>query len=426
MRKYTLITLLFLVTSFLCAQKTYELKSPDGKLQIRVQTGADITYELWQENTILINPSPISMKLDNGIVWGKAPKVIKVQNNSINLTINSPFYKKKVVSDRCNEMILSFKGNYKVIFRAYDDGIAYRFVSTLKTDFTVINEEATFNFSKDYNAYIPYVKSKEKEVEKQFFNSFENTYTYTYLSGMNSERLAFSPLVIDLGNGKKVCIAESDLESYPGMFLINKDKSTSLKGIFAPYPKTTDQGGYNKLQQVVTEPQAFIAQCKGQKAFPWRIAIVTSQDMDLANNDMVYRLATPSKVQDISWIKPGKVAWDWWNNWGIYNVDFEVGVNNKTYMAYIDFASRNHISYVILDEGWAVNLKADLFQVVPEIDLQKLVAYANSKNVGLILWAGYYAFEHDMEKVCEHYSKLGIKGFKIDFMDRDDQQMVDF
>ncbi len=426
MRKYTLIALLFLVTSFLCAQKTYELKSPDGKLQIRVQIGSNITYELLQENTIVINPSPIAMKLGNGVVWGESPRITKVQNNSINQTINSPFYKKKIVEDHFNEMIMSFKGDFRIVFRAYDDGIAYRFVSSLKTDFTVINEEATFNFGKDYNAYIPYVKSKDKEVEKQFFNSFENIYTYTPLSGMNSDRLAFSPLVIDLGNGKKVCIAESDLESYPGMFLINKNKSTSLKGIFAPYPKTTIQGGYNKLQQVVTEPEPFIAQCKGQKAFPWRIAIVSLQDMDLANNDMVYRLAAPSKLQDISWIKPGKVAWDWWNNWGIYNVDFEVGVNNKTYMAYIDFASRNHIDYVILDEGWAVNMQADLFQVVPEIDLEKLVAYGKSKNVELILWAGYYAFERDMEKVCEHYSRMGIKGFKIDFMDRDDQQMVDF
>ncbi|WP_243350258.1 glycoside hydrolase family 97 protein [Parabacteroides sp. FAFU027] len=426
MRIHFLTALFLSVSTVLFAQKSYEVKSPDGKLDVRVQVGTDITYSLTHENNPVIKPSAISMKLGDGTVWGTAPKVISTQNNAINQTINSPFYKKKTVADQCNEMVLTFKGDFKIVFRAYNDGMAYRFVSLRKKDFTVTGEDATFNFDKDYKACVPYVKSKEKEVEKQFFNSFENTYANVSLSEMSNNRLAFTPLVVDLGNGTKVCLAESDLQGYPGMFLINKDKSTSLKGIFAPYPKTTVQGGYNSLQQIVTEPAPFIARCNGAKSFPWRIAIVTSQDKDLANNDMVYRLATPSKVQDISWIKPGKVAWDWWNNWGISNVDFEVGVNNQTYMAYIDFASRNHIDYVILDEGWAVNLKADLFQVVPEIDLEKLIAFGKSKNVGLILWAGYYAFERDMEKVCEHYSKMGIKGFKVDFMDRDDQQMVDF
>ena len=141
---------------------------------------------------------------------------------------------------------------------------------------------------------------------------------------------------------------------------------------------------------------------------------------------MVYKLAAPSRMKDISWIRPGKVAWEWWNHWGIKGVDFEAGINNETYMHYIDFASRHGIEYVILDEGWAVNLKADLFQIVPEIDLKKLTAYARQKNVGLILWAGYHAFARDMEHVCKHYSEMGIKGFKIDFMDRDDQEMVDF
>ncbi|MDP4271219.1 MAG: glycoside hydrolase family 97 protein [Bacteroidota bacterium] len=426
MRIHFLTALFLSVSTVLFAQKSYEVKSPDGKLDVRVQVGTDITYSLSRENNPVIKPSAISMKLGDGTVWGTAPKVISTQNNAINQTINSPFYKKKTVADQCNEMVLTFKGDFKIVFRAYNDGMAYRFVSLRKKDFTVTGEDAVFNFDKDYKAYVPYVKSKEKEVEKQFFNSFENTYANVSLSEMSNNRLAFTPLVVDLGNGTKVCLAESDLQGYPGMFLINKDKSTSLKGIFAPYPKTTVQGGYNSLQQVVTEPAPFIARCNGAKSFPWRIAIVTSQDKDLANNDMVYRLATPSKVQDISWIKPGKVAWDWWNNWGVSNVDFEVGVNNQTYMAYIDFASLNHIDYVILDEGWAVNLKADLFQVVPEIDLEKLIAFGKSKNVGLILWAGYYAFERDMEKVCEHYSKMGIKGFKVDFMDRDDQQMVDF
>lgn len=270
------------------------------------------------------------------------------------------------------------------------------------------------------------MKTKFEDFETQYFNSFENTYTYTPLSGINPKRLMFSPVVIELDGGKKVCLAESDLESYPGMYLQNDNGSTSLKSHFAPYPTATEQGGHNELQQIVTKREAYIARCKAKTNFPWRIAIVSTNDKELADSDMVYKLASPSRVSDVSWIKPGKVAWEWWNNWGISGVDFKVGVNNETYMVYIDFASRNNIEYVILDEGWAVNLQADLFQVVPEIDLEKLIAYAKSKNVGLVLWAGYYAFERDMERVCKHYSEMGIKGFKIDFMDRDDQLMIDF
>ena len=236
----------------------------------------------------------------------------------------------------------------------------------------------------------------------------------------------FTPVVIEQENGRKLCIAESDVESYPGMFLINRNGGTALTSAFAAVPKTKKQGGHNQLQILVTERENDIASCQPKAKLPWRIIVVARNDKELADNDMVYKLAAPSRMKDISWIRPGKVAWEWWNHWGIKGVDFEAGINNETYMHYIDFASRHGIEYVILDEGWAVNLKADLFQIVPEIDLKKLTAYARQKNVGLILWAGYHAFARDMEHVCKHYSEMGIKGFKIDFMDRDDQEMVDF
>ena len=174
------------------------------------------------------------------------------------------------------------------------------------------------------------------------------------------------------------------------------------------------------------EREGYIAKVDGPRNFPWRVAVVATNDAQLAASNLSYLLAEPSKVADLSWIKPGKVAWEWWNNWNLYGVDFQTGVNNATYKAYIDFASKYGIEYVILDEGWAVNLKADLMQVVDEIDLKELVDYAAERNVGIILWAGYYAFDRDMENVCRHYSEMGVKGFKVDFMDRDDQLMTDF
>ena len=196
--------------------------------------------------------------------------------------------------------------------------------------------------------------------------------------------------------------------------------------MFAPYPKEIRQGGHNMLQGEVQSAENFIARCEGKTTFPWRTVIIAENDYELTDNDMVYKLATTNQLTDISWIKPGKVAWDWWNDWNIRNVDFESGVNDETYKYYIDFAAAQSIEYVILDEGWAVNKQADLFQVIPEINLKELVEYGKSKNVNLILWAGYWAFNRDIEGICKHYAEMGIKGFKVDFMDRDDQQMVDF
>lgn len=408
------------------AQKNYVLKSPDGKLQVKVEVADKVTYSLQHQSDEVIAPSPISMTLSDGRTLGVDSRVKTVKRTTVDKVTPSPFYKKQEVKDHYNQMELVFNRNFKLQFRAYNEAMAYRFVETGKKPFKVMNEEATFRFDGNRQAYIPYVKTGT-DITSQYFNSFENVYRYEQLTAMNTQRLAFTPIVVEVNDrGKKLCIAESDVESYPGMFLLNKDASTTLKGAFAPLPETTEVGGHNNLQKVPKSYHNYIAACQGGRSFPWRIAMVTEKDTQLSDNDMVYRLASDSRLDDISWIKPGKVAWEWWNHWGIYGVDFQAGVNNKTYMAYIDFASRHGIEYVILDEGWAVNMEADLFQVVPEIDLKELAAYAKSKNVGLILWAGYYAFDRDMEKVCKHYSEMGIKGFKVDFMDRDDQEMVDF
>lgn len=392
-------------------------------MEVTLYIGDRITYELTEEGHTLVAPSPLSVHLDNGTVWGNGSHLKRVSHRQANEVIPSPFYKRSEVKDVYNEMTLSFREHFNLIFRMYNEGMAYRFAATGNRPFKVTNEEAAFNFNKDYKSIVPYVKDGDKQpIEAQFSNSFENTYTHIELSGLNPQRLMFTPVVIEQENGRKLCIAESDVESYPGMFLINRNGGTALTSAFAAVPKTKKQGGHNQLQILVTERENYIASCQPKAKLPWRIIVVARNDKELADNDMVYKLAAPSRMKDISWIRPGKVAWEWWNHWGIKGVDFEAGINNETYMHYIDFASRHGIEYVILDEGWAVNLEADLFQVVPEIDLKKLTSYARQKNVGLILWAGYHAFARDMEHVCRHYSEMGIKGFKIDFMDRDDQE----
>ncbi|MBR5193496.1 MAG: glycoside hydrolase family 97 protein [Bacteroidaceae bacterium] len=422
MKKIKIFLLLVLCTLVAQAQKQYQLASPDGKLQTTVNAGEKLTYDITFNGQQILETSPLSMTLSNGEVWGENDKPSKVSRKSVNGVVKTPFYRATEVPEVYNEMTMKFKG-FNVVFRAYNDGIAYRFVNTSKKPFNVVNELVNYQFPTDATASVPYVRPRKNQ--NKYSNSFENYYENVPLSKVDQEKLVFLPLVVSMENDVKVCITEVDLEDYPGLYMVGQG-NTQLTSEFAPYPKRVEQGGHNMLQMLVREFEDYIAKVEKPRNFPWRVAIVAENDKALASSNLGYILAEASRIEDISWIKPGKIAWDWWNAWNLDGVDFETGVNNDTYKAYIDFASKNGIEYVILDEGWAVNLKADLMQVVPEINLEELVAYAKSKNVDLVLWAGYHAFNRDMENVCRHYAEMGIKGFKIDFMDRDDQEMTAF
>ena len=425
-RLMTFIAAALIAIGAMAAPKTYDLVSPDGRLKVEIKTGNGICYTLQHDSDVLLEDSYLGLYLTDGTSFGENAKVTGTSRRSVCEIYKTVLYKKAEVEDSFNELTLKFK-NFNLVFRAYDDGMAYRFVSRMKKPFTVKDELASFNFAEDWNMWAAYVCQHTETLESQYYNSFENQYSYTPVSEWNKDRMAFLPLMVDGPHGKKIVITEADLMNYPGMYLYNGDGGCDIAARFAGYPDEVKQGGHNNLQMEVQSRKPFIAECGAAEVFPWRIIAVSENDLQMADNDMVYRLATPADPEaDWSWVKPGKVAWDWWNAWNIRGVDFVSGINNDTYKYYIDFASANGIEYVILDEGWSVNGAADLFQVVPEIDLEMLVAYAAERNVGLILWAGYWAFDRDMEKVCEHYSKMGIKGFKIDFMDRDDQYMVDF
>ena len=415
------------VVSMTAAPKIYDLVSPDGTLKTVVSVGDKIEYSIFKGDDKIITPSEIAVKLGDGTSYDASVKLQKSSRSTVDCMLDMNYGKKAQVRENYNQLTLSFK-TFNLVFRAYDQGVAYRFVSKSKSPFIVEGETATFTLPEDWNLYVPYVVPRDKSsFEKQYFNSFENQYVYAPASKWEKGRLAFLPVMAEAPMGYKINFMESDLRSYPGMYLYNGDADTALEASFAPYPKETVQGGHNMLQKLVVASEDYIAKCDAGAKLPWRIVSVASSDKEMLDNDLVWLLGTPADPSaDWSWVKPGKVAWDWWNNWNLKGVDFVAGVNNDTYKYYIDFASANGIEYVILDEGWAVNKKADLFQIVPGINLEELVAYAAERNVGLVLWAGYLAFDRDMEKVCEHYSKMGIKGWKVDFMDRDDQVVVDF
>lgn len=401
--------------------KTYALRSPDGNIALTIVAGEKLEWSVSTKSIPVISPSAISLKIEGGEDLGKDVKIISAKNEKVNTTIKAINYKKSIIADVYNQLTLSCKGNYGVIFRAYNDGVAYRFFTKKQGELTIVNEQANFNFDKDYKCYIPFVR--DFRGDEQYVQSFEALYTEKNISQFSKDTLGFLPILVDLGNDKKAVITEADLEDYPGMFLkVNGTKENSLLGVYAPYPLEEKQGGYKMLNRMISKRADYIAKVNGSRNFPWRVVIISVNDTSLLNNDMVQKLASPPRITDVSWIKPGKVAWDWWNDWNISHVDFKAGINTETYKYYIDFAAANKLEYIIIDEGWSNDL--DLMEVSPKLNLQEIIDYGKQKNVGVILWAGWHAIDTKMNEVFEKYSSMGAKGFKIDFMDRDDQKMV--
>lgn len=429
----TLKTILAAATLAVCmpseasaAKNTYSISSPDGRIRAEVRTSGRLTYSVSFNGTRILAPSEISLTLDDGTVFGEG-KVLGVREGSVsNLALPATAYKKAYVDEVYNWLTIDYK-DCAVEFRAFDNAVTYRFVSKPgKGEFKVMAEQAEFNFNQDWMAWVAYSNTPFETIERQFNTSFENYYEHINLSSWDKSRIAFMPLVVDAPDGVKVLITESDLYRFPGLFL-QGDGACGLKGIHAPYPKEIEQGGHNNLQGIVLSTEKYLAKAVAGQSFPWRIVGIVAEDKELTNLDLVWLLGRPAdEGADFSWVKPGKVAWDWWNDWNLRGVDFRSGINNATYRYYIDFASKYNIEYVILDEGWAENGEADLLRVVPEINLEELVSYARSKNVDLILWAGYKALDKDIEGLCKHFADMGIKGFKVDFMDRDDQIVVEF
>ena len=401
--------------------KTFTINSPDKHLSVVVEAGKKLTWRLNMDGKVVIAPSEASMKLSGKQNFGEDMVIQSSRVDQVNAQFAANFYKKSIIKDHYEQLTLNLKGDYGIIFRAYDDGVAYRFFSSKKEAFNVVSENANFNFGQDHPTFIPYVNDL-RAAPDQFITSFEALYDERPLSGFLKDSLAILPLLVDLGNGTKAALLDAHLENYPGMSIRKSAANFGLKGAFAAYPLKDKPGGYNELNAIVTERASYIAKVNGATSFPWRAIIISKQDKDLLNSDMVQKLAAPNRLKDISWIKPGKVAWDWWNNWNLSGVDFRAGVNTDTYKYYIDFAAKNNLEYIIMDEGWSNSL--DLQQINPKIEVEAIVKYAKSKNIGVILWASWRAVSKDMEASFAKYAKMGVKGFKIDFLDRDDQVMT--
>lgn len=415
-----ILSLLLLIgnASFAAKEKKYVLSSPDGTLKVEISAGNELAYQVMHGNDTILSHSNIGLVLENGTIVGKTPRITGERRRKIKDNIESPFYRFKEFVATGNELDLKLKGGFGIIFRAYNEGVAYRFYTTQSSDIIIKEEQAEFNFKEDYTAYLPYTTNDKKPMVM----AYQNVYDITPLSKAQP-KLAFLPVTVDCGS-VKLTLLESDLEAYPGMFVQSQQGKYGLKGVFAPYPAKTDFYPWRK-QEYVTETTDFISRSRGFRSYPWRVLAITEKDTDMPVNNLVYALASPNRIGDTSWIKTGKVAWDWWNDWNLKGVPFKAGINMDTYKYYIDFASRNGLEFIVLDEGWYDPKSGDMLTVIPELDLTELIAYGKSKGVEIVLWTVFNVLDSQLEAACKKYADMGIKGFKVDFLDRDDQTAVE-
>ena len=417
---FAILSLLLLIgnASLAAKEKKYVLSSPDGTLKVEISVGNELAYQVMHGNDTILSHSNIGLVLENGTIVGKTPRITGERRRKIKDNIESPFYRFKEFVATGNELDLKLKGGFGIIFRAYNEGVAYRFYTTQSSDIIIKEEQAEFNFKEDYTAYLPYTTNDKKPMAM----AYQNVYDIIPLSKAQP-KLAFLPVTVDCGS-VKLTLLESDLEAYPGMFVQSQQGKYGLKGVFAPYPAKTDFYPWRK-QEYVTETTDFISRSRGSRSYPWRVLAITEKDTDMPVNNLVYALASPNRIGDTSWIKTGKVAWDWWNDWNLKGVPFKAGINMDTYKYYIDFASRNGLEFIVLDEGWYDPKSGDMLTVIPELDLTELIAYGKSKGVEIVLWTVFNVLDSQLEAACKKYADMGIKGFKVDFLDRDDQTAVE-
>ena len=400
------------------AVTSHQLQSPDNRIQVTIRVDEQITYDVLVNGKLLLQNSTISLDVDRHTL-GKNAKVDSVKIGTIDRTLE-PVVKQKFakIREHYNELRLTFTGNFALTFRAYNEGVAYRLETSLpQTEIKVYGEEATFNFAGNYNVYYP--------VEESFFSHNEREFVQLPLNQIANNSLASVPAVLVAPDNVKLVVAESDVDDYPGLWF-HGNTNNSLTAVFPPYPlKEEARAGRGSDRDIrVTAAADYTAITKGTRTFPWRIIGIAENDGALITNQLVYLLAKPSQVKDTSWIKPGKVAWDWYNANNIYGVDFKSGIDTRTYKYYIDFASKYGIEYIILDEGWYK--LGNVLQVVPEMNIEELVAYGKRKNVGIILWMVWKTLDDQFLPAMDQFEKWGIKGLKVDFMQRDDQKVINF
>ena len=418
MRISALLVSLFCVLTL--SAREYEVVSPSGHLKMNLNADENLSYSLSVDGKTVMSDCALSLTLGDSKVLGQNAKVLKAKKSSVQETINSPFYRQDSFETAYNSLVLKFTGDWSIELRAYDDGVAYRFVTDFKQNFDVKDEQAEFCFTEDYDLIIPYCDKRNDK----YSSSFESQYTFHKLSERPvTDRYAFTPILVNMKEDGWLLLMESDLISYPGVFISPMEGKTGLMSVFPPARKTQVETG-SRCLRAGERMDVIAASLEGKTSLPWRIIGYAKDDTQLPVNNMVYQLATPSKIEDVSWIMPGQSTWDWWNGCRLYGVDFKSGNNTETYMYHIDFAAKYGIEYVMIDDGWYSFYDRDMLNPRADLNLPKLCEYAKEKGVRLILWAVGHTLIKDADKICDHYAKMGIAGFKVDFFEAQEQDII--
>lgn len=405
-----------LFISTIVFSKEYLLTSPDKKIIINISAGHEINRSVTSNGEVILKASPLSITLIDGRQLGIRPLILNVISKYVNTTITAIVpVRNRIIPDIYNELQLQCEGNYIIKFRAYNDGVAYRFETYLNDSIQVKNETAGFNLGGNYRVYWPLEK------DANFQSHFEAVFADTSVADINDETYGFLPLTFTSIKGTKILVTEADLYNYPNLFLFGTS-SSRLTSAFPPV--ILEKKAASDRTEIITKKANYIAKTSGKRTFPWRVIII-SDDKGLLETDMIYKLSSPNVLTKTDWIKPGKVAWDWWNYNNVYGVDFRAGINTSTYKYYIDFAAKYGLQYIILDEGWSKET-TNLMAPTEGLDIEELVKYGEDKNVGVILWALWGVLDKNVSSILNQFAKWGIKGVKVDFMTRADQDMVNF
>lgn len=412
------IVMMLTVFTFICGSKVYgkeiSVQSPDGILKVNIELKDKIYYSVYSGNDLLLKDCFLTMDLTHEIL-GENPKLQGIKKGAVDESVKREIpLKNAIVRNHCNTLRMKFAGNYAVEFRVFNNGLAYRFATDKKGDMEVMGENLTINFPSDYLAHLSQP------------NGFKTSYEYPYTHVKTKEyqltdRMSYLPILLETNKQYKILISEADLQDYPCMFL----KSTGKNGMQSIFPKCPLEFGEDGDRSVKILKEAdYIAKTSGKRSFPWRFFVISKEDKDIVENEMVYNLSSPCELEDYSWIKPGQVSWEWWHDARLYGVDFRSGYNMDSYKYYIDFASSFGIPYIIMDEGWAKSTR-DPFTPNPTINLQELIEYGKERNVKIVLWLTWLTVENNFE-LFKTFADWGIAGVKIDFMDRSDQWMVNY
>lgn len=415
MKYFHLITTIVLITIGCTSFAQYSVSSPDNNLRVEVSVDGTPSYSVYQNDRLIIGPSQIAIIFEGERATELYEVVIAKNENISNEYSPVVPFKNRTVKEEGKSLSISFNNSLELEFRAYDNGVAWRWISDIAGEIKVEDEAINIKMSTAKKVWFP---------EESSLNShYERRYEELLPDSITSNRFCSLPVLAELRNGTKIGITEADLYHYPCLFLEGNGSGDGFRGKFPPFVLKAKNKKNSDRNEVISREADYIAKTSGKRDFPWRIIMVAEEDHELINNDLVYLLSRKGKAQSFSWVKPGHVAWDWWNAWNIYNVDFEAGINTDTYKYYIDFASEYGLEYIILDEGWSAT--TDLYDVIPEIDLEEIIRYGNEKNVGVILWVLWKPLYEQIE-ILDKFQDMGVKGIKVDFMQRADQWMVEY